>query len=215
MKAGIAFEILVKRILISVGFSEVQSDGTYIYDGSSGQMLQGLGEAHNADVLLEPPVQTPFLNKIRLLVECKDYKRKVGLDVVRDALGLREDVNHFELGITFPGGHVERGESFTDAVIREVWEETGLKISEPKLCGIKDWMKDEETRYIVLLYKTDKFEGIVTSSEEGDVFWLTLDEMKQRKLAYGMDKMLEVFLNDNISEYFFFEENGKWIEELK
>ena len=55
----------------------------------------------------------------------------------------------------------------------------------------------------------------VTSSEEGDVFWLTLDEMKQRKLAYGMDKMLEVFLNDNISEYFFFEENGKWIEELK
>ncbi|MFR4346066.1 MAG: hypothetical protein ACLT3A_05965 [Subdoligranulum sp.] len=74
---------------------------------------------------------------------------------------------------------------------------------------------DEETRYIVLLYKTDKFEGIVTSSEEGDVFWLTLDEMKQRKLAYGMDKMLEVFLNDNISEYFFFEENGKWIEELK
>lgn len=98
-------------------------------------------------------------------------------------------------GITFPGGHVERGESFTDVVIREVWEETGLKISEPKLCGIKDWMKDEETRYIVLLYKTDKFEGIVTSSEEGNVFWLTLDEMKQRKLAYGMDKMLEVFLN--------------------
>jgi len=118
-------------------------------------------------------------------------------------------------GITFSGGHVERGESFTDAVIREVWEETGLKISEPKLCGIKDGMKDEETRYIVLLYKTDKFEGIVTSSEEGDVFCLTLDEMKQRKLAYGMDKMLEVFLNDNISEYFFFEENGKWIEELK
>ena len=74
---------------------------------------------------------------------------------------------------------------------------------------------DEETRYIVLLYKTDTFEGIVTSSEEGDVFWLTLDEMKQRKLAYGMDKMLEVFLNDNISEYFFFGENGKWIEELK
>lgn len=40
MKAGIAFEILVKRILISVGFSEVQSDGTYIYDGSSGSVVK-------------------------------------------------------------------------------------------------------------------------------------------------------------------------------
>lgn len=27
-------------------------------------------------------------------------------------------------GITFPGGHVDAGESFTDAVIREVFEET-------------------------------------------------------------------------------------------
>ena len=28
-------------------------------------------------------------------------------------------------GVTFPGGHVEKDESFVESVIREVWEETG------------------------------------------------------------------------------------------
>ena len=103
----------------------------------------------------------------------------------------------------------------TDAVIREVLEETGLKISSPQLCGIKDWMREDGTRYMVLFYKTDKYEGTVTSSDEGEVYWITLEDMKKKKLAYGMDKMLEVFLDDNISEYFFYKEDGKWVEELK
>lgn len=79
MKTGKAFEIFVKRVLISIGFSEVKSDGLYVFEASPGQMIQGLGEAHNADVLLEPPVQTPFFYKTRLLIECKDYSKKIGL----------------------------------------------------------------------------------------------------------------------------------------
>lgn len=118
-------------------------------------------------------------------------------------------------GITFPGGHVKKGEAFTDTVIREVFEETGLKISSPQLCGIKDWMEEDGTRYMVLFYKSDKFEGTITSSEEGEIYWTTLEEMKQRELANGMDKMLEVFLDENVSEYFFYKEDDKWVEELK
>lgn len=97
MGPGKAFELFVKRILIHIGFSEVASDGLYIYDGAPGQMIQGLGEAHNADVLLEPPVQTPFYSKTRLLIECKDYRTKISLNVVRSALGLREDINNFNI----------------------------------------------------------------------------------------------------------------------
>jgi 8-oxo-dGTP diphosphatase len=118
-------------------------------------------------------------------------------------------------GITFLGGHVEKGESFTDAVIREVFEETGLKISSPILCGIKDWPNDDGSRYMVLCYKTNQFEGTISSSDEGEVDWMEMDEMKKAKMADGMDKMLNVFLEEHISEYYFCKEHGKWKEMLK
>lgn len=67
-------------------------------------------------------------------------------------------------GVAFPGGHVEKGESFTDAVIREVQEETGLTISSPRLCGIKDWCEDG-VRHVVLLYRAEQFTGTLRSSD--------------------------------------------------
>lgn len=97
MKAGKAFELLVKNIMLHIGFSQVRSDGLYIFDGTPGQMIQGLGDSHNADVLLDPPVQTPFYAPTRLLIECKDYSKRVGLDTIRSALGLREDINNFDI----------------------------------------------------------------------------------------------------------------------
>lgn len=71
-------------------------------------------------------------------------------------------------GVAFPGGHVEKGESFTDAVIREVQDETGLTISSPRLCGIKDWCEDG-VRHVMLLYRAEQFTGTLRSSDEGEV----------------------------------------------
>lgn len=80
-------------------------------------------------------------------------------------------------GISFPGGHVEEGESLEESVIREIKEETGLTIKNPVLCDIKDWDWGDGVRYLGLLYKTSEFEGILKNSEEGEVFWVKRDRL--------------------------------------
>ena len=112
-------------------------------------------------------------------------------------------------GIAFPGGHVEEGESFTASVIREVYEETGLTIEAPRLCGVKDWY-DENGRYVVLLYRADRFSGTLRASEEGEVFWAALDELPGMNLASNLDDTLKVYLNDDLSECQYYLEDGAW-----
>ena len=106
-------------------------------------------------------------------------------------------------GITFPGGHVEAGESFTEAVIREVKEETGLRITSPQMCGMKNWVEDG-IRYVVLFYKTEKFEGDLISSEEGEVWWEDLKELPNRNLSLDIEDMLRIFLEEDLYEFFYY-----------
>ena len=117
-------------------------------------------------------------------------------------------------GITFPGGHVELGESFTESVIRELKEETGLDIYSPQLCGIEDWC-EKECRYVVLFYKTNKFSGEITSSNEGEVWWENIENLSNLNLALNMKDMLRIFMEEDLSEFYYYKKDGKWAYDLK
>lgn len=94
---GYAFEWFVRGILKACGFERVKPDDKIVYKAHCGIMIHGLGQSHNADVLMVPPFQIPFYFPSRILVECKCNDEKVELSIVRSAHGLREDINNFEV----------------------------------------------------------------------------------------------------------------------
>ncbi len=113
-------------------------------------------------------------------------------------------------GITFPGGHVEKNESFVEAVIREVQEETGLTIQDPVLCGTKQFQDKNDARYVVFFYKASRFAGQLRSSDEGQVFWIKREDLREHTLAPDMEAMVQVMESDDLSEFYYYRENGGW-----
>lgn len=108
-------------------------------------------------------------------------------------------------GCTFPGGHVERGESFVESVRREALEETGLVIDRIRLCGLKQWC--EERRYVVLCFSAHACGGELRSSEEGEVFWCPRSKVASLDLASGFDSTLDLY-DGGFCEEFHHEDNG-------
>ena len=118
-------------------------------------------------------------------------------------------------GYAFPGGHIEEGESLVESVIREVYEETGLTIADPKLVAVKDWEPDEGGRYIVFCYKATEFTGQLRSSDEGEVSWVEKDQLEKLDLSYDMLPLLEVMEDPDLSEYYYRKRTDDDLEKLR
>ena len=126
-----------------------------------------------------------------------------------DAYLLQNRIKNDWKGYTLPGGHIEKGESFVDAVIREMKEETGLTIFNPRLCGVKQF-PIENGRYIVLLFETDRFEGELKSSDEGEMFWVKKADLPTVDLVNDFYDLLSVMLDENLSEFQYVIDGDEW-----
>ena len=101
------------------------------------------------------------------------------------------------------GGKFLPDETPQACVLREAFEETGLTIENPRLCGVKEWENQDGSRYIVMLYKTNNFSGKLHDSAEGPVFWATREEILSMQMTEHFDKMMEIFFREDLSEFYY------------
>ncbi|MDH4472436.1 MAG: hypothetical protein QE487_07490 [Fluviicola sp.] len=94
---GALLEYVVRQLLKNCGFTNVRADNLFSFERGGLFFINGKGAAHDADIIMNPPIQMPFAYPTQLLFECKAYRSITSLTFVRNALGLRSDLNDFEI----------------------------------------------------------------------------------------------------------------------
>ncbi len=109
----------------------------------------------------------------------------------------KQDVNQGKwIGV---GGHKEDGETIEECLLREVYEETGLKLLSYSLRGKLHFYIDDlyEVSY---LYTSNNFLGTLIDCDEGKLEWISKEQVLQLKLWEGDYLFLEKLLNND--DYF-------------
>ena len=127
-----------------------------------------------------------------------------------DKILLQDRVKTDWHGYALPGGHVEKDESFLDAVKREMTEETGLEIRNPRLVGLKQFPIDNG-RYLVVLFKATEWSGEPTSSEEGKMEGVEYARLPELDTVADLEEMLRMMNSPDLTELRYVPNGDNWI----
>jgi ADP-ribose pyrophosphatase YjhB (NUDIX family) len=97
---------------------------------------------------------------------------------------------------SLPGGRVMLGESLTEAVVREVREETGVDVDVDGLCGLAEWIsRGDDTavdhHYVIIdYYATARSTTLTPGDDAADARWVSMAELPEYELSAGLLEFL-------------------------
>ena len=109
----------------------------------------------------------------------------------------RKNSSQFSGFWEFPGGKVEKGESLSEALIRETKEELGLNLNPSCISPLTfsvDRMEEQET--LLLLFICRKWEGQPKSMEGQELKWIKPLDLSQYKMPPA-----NIFLNSILRDW--------------
>ncbi len=110
------------------------------------------------------------------------------------------------------GGKFEQGETPEECAIREVEEESGLLMIEPKMKGFITFpMFDGKKDWYVFLFTADKFSGKLIDSNEGKLEWIQNEKLADLNLWDGDKIFIPWLFQEKYFSAKFVYEAGKFI----
>lgn len=113
---------------------------------------------------------------------------------------LVEEIDNGKTVFNQPAGHIEANENITNGAVREVYEETGLKVIPEYLSGIYYFHRPDLAlyylRFCFVVHLPICVEAIPQDDEITACHWFTLEEIKERA-----DQMRSPMVIECIEDY--------------
>lgn len=111
------------------------------------------------------------------------------------------------------GGKFEQGESPEECAVREVKEEAGLTILNPKMRGFITFpLFDGKDDWYVFVFTADEYEGELIESPEGKLEWIPNDKLFDLNLWEGDVIFLKWLFKDKFFSAKFNYKDGEFVD---
>lgn len=122
------------------------------------------------------------------------YIERDGAYLMLHRVKKKNDVNHDKwIGL---GGKFEPGESPDECMLREVFEESGLRLESWRARGVITFVSDQAPAEYMHLFTADRFEGELHGCAEGELEWVAKDRLEELTLWEGDRIFLRLLSED-------------------